>query len=105
MGEVSLTIIIITPLILGFWYLIENPQILDILIQIRNVYTRVRESKIAFPVWDWERENEKKVWKIMIVVFSGAGLSAESGIPTFRGAGGLWEGYKITQVASYEEER
>lgn len=36
----------------------------------------------------------------MIVVFSGAGLSAESGIPTFRGAGGLWEGYKIEDVAT-----
>ncbi|MFM2061708.1 MAG: hypothetical protein RLZZ507_1378 [Cyanobacteriota bacterium] len=37
---------------------------------------------------------------MMIVVFSGAGLSAESGIPTFRGAGGLWEGYKIEEVAT-----
>ena len=36
----------------------------------------------------------------MIVVFSGAGLSIESGIPTFRGAGGLWEGYKIEDVAT-----
>lgn len=36
----------------------------------------------------------------MIVVFSGAGLSAESGIPTFRGSGGLWEGYKIEDVAT-----
>ncbi len=36
----------------------------------------------------------------MIVVFSGAGLSAESGIPTFRRAGGLWEGYNIEDVAT-----
>jgi NAD-dependent deacetylase len=35
-----------------------------------------------------------------IVVLSGAGISAESGIPTFRGADGLWEGHDITQVAS-----
>lgn len=28
-----------------------------------------------------------------VVVFSGAGISAESGIPTFRGSGGLWERY------------
>ncbi|HLP88136.1 MAG TPA: Sir2 family NAD-dependent protein deacetylase [Nostocaceae cyanobacterium] len=35
-----------------------------------------------------------------IVVFSGAGLSAESGIPTFRGSGGLWSGYKIEEVAT-----
>ncbi|MBM3985992.1 MAG: NAD-dependent protein deacylase, partial [Planctomycetes bacterium] len=27
-----------------------------------------------------------------LVVLGGAGLSADSGLPTFRGAGGLWEG-------------
>lgn len=37
-----------------------------------------------------------------IVVFSGAGLSAESGIPTFRDAGGLWEQHRIEDVASPE---
>jgi NAD-dependent deacetylase len=35
-----------------------------------------------------------------IVVLSGAGISAESGIPTFRGSNGLWEGHDVTQVAS-----
>jgi len=35
-----------------------------------------------------------------LVVLSGAGISAESGINTFRGVGGLWEGYKIEDVAS-----
>ncbi|MFO1460105.1 MAG: NAD-dependent deacylase [Verrucomicrobiota bacterium] len=35
-----------------------------------------------------------------IVVLSGAGLSAESGVPTFRGADGLWEGYRIEEVAT-----
>lgn len=34
-----------------------------------------------------------------IVVFSGAGLSAESGIPTFRDSNGLWENYKVEDVA------
>ncbi|MFN0274767.1 MAG: SIR2 family NAD-dependent protein deacylase [Chitinophagales bacterium] len=37
-----------------------------------------------------------------IVALTGAGVSAESGIPTFRGAGGLWEGYRIEVVASPE---
>jgi NAD-dependent deacetylase len=37
-----------------------------------------------------------------IVVFSGAGLSAESGIPTFRDSGGLWEQHRIEDVASPE---
>lgn len=37
-----------------------------------------------------------------IVVLTGAGMSAESGIQTFRGAGGLWEGYRVEDVASPE---
>ena len=35
-----------------------------------------------------------------LVVFSGAGISAESGIQTFRDSGGLWENYKIEDVAT-----
>lgn len=35
-----------------------------------------------------------------IFVLSGAGVSAESGIPTFRGAGGLWRNHRIEEVAS-----
>lgn len=35
-----------------------------------------------------------------IVVLTGAGISAESGIKTFRDANGLWEGYDIMEVAS-----
>jgi len=37
-----------------------------------------------------------------VVALTGAGISAESGIPTFRDAGGLWEGYDVTEVASPE---
>ncbi len=33
-----------------------------------------------------------------LIVFSGAGLSAESGLATFRGASGLWEGVSIRTV-------
>lgn len=36
-----------------------------------------------------------------LVVFSGAGLSAESGIPTFRDKNGLWENHKVEDVADY----
>ena len=39
---------------------------------------------------------------LTIVVFSGAGMSAESGIDTFRKSGGLWENYKVEEVATPE---
>jgi NAD-dependent deacetylase len=35
-----------------------------------------------------------------IVVLTGAGISAESGVPTFRDANGLWEGYEVDEVAT-----
>ena len=38
--------------------------------------------------------------KEKIVVLTGAGISAESGIKTFRDAGGLWEGHDVMEVAS-----
>ena len=35
-----------------------------------------------------------------VMVLTGAGISAESGIPTFRGADGLWEGHRFEDVAT-----
>lgn len=40
--------------------------------------------------------------KKKLVVLSGAGISAESGIATFRDSGGLWEGYRVEDVATPE---
>ncbi|ABG59603.1 SIR2 family NAD-dependent protein deacylase [Cytophaga hutchinsonii] len=37
-----------------------------------------------------------------VVVLTGAGISAESGINTFRDSGGLWEGHDVMEVASPE---
>ncbi len=37
-----------------------------------------------------------------LTILSGAGISVESGLKTFRGENGLWEGYDIMQVASIE---
>ena len=37
-----------------------------------------------------------------IVVLTGAGISAESGLKTFRGADGLWEGHRVEDVATPE---
>jgi NAD-dependent deacetylase len=35
-----------------------------------------------------------------VVVFTGAGVSAESGVPTFRGAGGLWRSFRAEDLAT-----
>ncbi len=37
---------------------------------------------------------------LKLVVLTGAGMSAESGVSTFRDSGGLWEGHDVMQVAS-----
>jgi hypothetical protein len=40
-----------------------------------------------------------------IVVLTGAGVSAESGVATFRGSDGLWEGQRVEDVATPEAFR
>lgn len=44
------------------------------------------------------------IWDGMktIVILTEAGISAESGLPTFRDANGLWEGHRIEDVATPE---
>ena len=37
-----------------------------------------------------------------VVALSGSGISAESGIPTFRGAGGVWKGMRVEDFATPE---
>ena len=37
-----------------------------------------------------------------LAILTGAGISAESGLSTFRGEGGLWAGHDVTEVASPE---
>jgi NAD-dependent deacetylase len=51
------------------------------------------------------REKEKMLDRELkkedrITIMSGAGISAESGVPTFRGEDGLWKGYDATQLAN-----
>jgi NAD-dependent deacetylase len=43
---------------------------------------------------------ERAPWRV--VVFTGAGISAESGIPTFRDAGGLWRNFRSEDLATPE---
>ena len=45
---------------------------------------------------DWLRVAER------VCVLTGAGVSAESGVPTFRASDGLWEGHRIEEVATPE---
>lgn len=45
---------------------------------------------------------EKEILKKHLVVLTGAGISAESGIKTFRDADGLWEGHDVMEVATPE---
>lgn len=45
---------------------------------------------------------KKNVMRKKLVILSGAGMSAESGISTFRGSGGLWDKYPVEQVATPE---
>ena len=39
---------------------------------------------------------------VRLVVLTGAGVSADSGVATFRGGGGLWEGHRVEDVATPE---
>lgn len=45
---------------------------------------------------------KSKMMKQKLVVLTGAGISAESGLKTFRDSDGLWEGYNIEEVATPE---
>lgn len=45
---------------------------------------------------------KSKLMKKKLVVLTGAGISAESGIQTFRGSNGLWGQFDIMEVASYK---
>lgn len=55
----------------------------------------------------WERLGVSVAGEIVgrLIVFSGAGLSAESGLSTFRGAGGLWNSHSIEQVCNVKTWR
>lgn len=52
-----------------------------------------------------QRAAELLRWANRVAVLTGAGVSAESGVPTFRGGNGLWEGYRIEEVATPEAFR
>ncbi|HEY1239037.1 MAG TPA: NAD-dependent deacylase [Bryobacteraceae bacterium] len=49
---------------------------------------------------DFDRARERLSAAQSVAVLTGAGISAESGIPTFRGAGGLWNNYRAEDLAT-----
>ncbi|MGB9458140.1 MAG: NAD-dependent deacylase [Bryobacteraceae bacterium] len=49
-----------------------------------------------------ERARDWLAYAASLAVLTGAGISAESGVPTFRGAGGLWKDYKPEDLATPE---
>jgi NAD-dependent deacetylase len=51
---------------------------------------------------DMEQAREWLAQATSLAVLTGAGISAESGVPTFRGAGGLWKDYKPEELANPE---
>lgn len=51
---------------------------------------------------DWQRARDLLRAASRIVVLTGAGVSAESGVPTFRGAGGLWKQFRPEDLATPE---
>jgi NAD-dependent deacetylase len=48
----------------------------------------------------WAQARERLAAAQSVAVLTGAGISAESGIPTFRGAGGLWNDYRPADLAT-----
>ncbi len=48
----------------------------------------------------WVQARERLAAAQSVAVLTGAGISAESGIPTFRGAGGLWNNYRPEDLAT-----
>lgn len=52
------------------------------------------------PLEDLESFSEHLQSSTRILALLGAGLSASSGLPTFRGAGGYWRTYEATQLAT-----
>src|SRR5438034_8141226 len=52
------------------------------------------------PATELERAAEILRTAQRVAVVTGAGISAESGLATFRGAGGLWEGHRVEAVAT-----
>ncbi len=57
---------------------------------------------MSLPLADVQLARQRVAPARSVCALTGAGVSADSGVPTFRGAGGLWEGYRVEDVATPE---
>lgn len=64
-------------------------------VKVERIETQRRPNKVFFTP-------RFLSMKKRLIVLSGAGMSAESGIATFRGSDGLWENHRIEDVATYD---
>ncbi len=85
-------------LFMAFSRLISRPvtQIL------RRITKPFRMSSSSRPSSDLSAFRDVFAKSQHIVALTGAGISAESGVPTFRGSGGLWRTYKAQELATPE---
>ena len=92
-------------LVLGIWYLSIKCYLMLVICYLAiNINTLNTHAVLM------DSELSKKIDSVVkhfkpdsrIVVLTGAGISEESGIPTFRGKGGLWEKYNPAEVAIAE---
>ena len=78
-----------------------NRHLLDVFERARIVLGLAGPSARGFRLFLLARRAVGGVFRPMnIVVLTGAGISAESGVPTFRGPDGLWEGHRVEDVAT-----
>jgi NAD-dependent deacetylase len=59
-----------------------------------------RHMRDAEPAIDLDELRERLAAARSVCVLTGSGISAESGLPTFRGIGGLWRTHRVEQLAS-----
>lgn len=64
--------------------------------------SKISKFRLYFTNFEYNKNRSYMDKKKKIVVLSGAGMSKESGLDTFRDSDGLWAGYNVEEVASIE---
>jgi NAD-dependent deacetylase len=77
--------------------MVPSPSFFVLMPKLRKKYDNIR-----FIFYFCNRKPKKRMTMKKIVVLTGAGMSVESGLKTFRDADGLWENYPVSKVATHE---